>query len=275
MKTILVINDNSPGVMNAAKLAFFIACKMHANLILANTLKLDNSITEKAIAGNICCRQKDSLVTDLAEYSGTLNDRPNDFEPAINEMDTSAMGEDQLVQMINQRDIWMIVKGTTDRLPEGAHGNLNFNSILNKVRCPLLLIPETWTLKNIERLVYITDLRYCRLQIVQYLARLAKLWHADLSITHLTKKGITHMDEDYANKVFNDGVRKNVNYDRLFFNNTRERNLTTAVDVLINGMHNDLLVMTKNRFHYNEIIGPYITNSLPSYITVPLLIFPS
>lgn len=275
MKTILVINDNSPGVINAAKFAFFIAQELHADIMLANTFKLNNSFAEKAIAGNTGSRQNNPVMTDLSEYLSSLNDRPNDFEPTIAELDTSAMDEKQLAQIINQRNIWMIAKGSVEPPSSGALSGLNFNTILTQVTCPLLLIPQTWSLKNIERLVYIADLRYCRLQIVRYLAELAKLWYADLSVTHLSKEGLTHMDENFAKKVFDDQVRRNINYDQLFFNNTRERDLPTAVDVLINGMHNDLLVMTQNRFHCKEIMGPYVTGSLPSYITVPLLIFPS
>jgi len=44
--------------------------------------------------------------------------------------------------------------------------------------------------------------------------------------------------------------------------------------VMINGMHNDVLVMVNHRFHFEEIIGRYITEELPENITIPLLIFP-
>ncbi|MCR8560801.1 hypothetical protein KXD93_24300 [Mucilaginibacter sp. BJC16-A38] len=273
MKTILVINDNSAGVVNAAKLAFFIAQETHANIVLANTFKLNNPFAEKAIAGNTASGQDDLLMTNLGEYLDALNDRPNDFEPAIDEMDTSAMDVHQLAQMINQRDIWMIVKGAAE--PLSSESYINFNTLLTRVRCPLLLVPETWSLKNIERLVYLADLPYCRLQIVRYLAGLAKLWHADLSIAHLSKEELVGMDKDFDDEVPDDEIRNKVSYDQLFFNNIPEGNLNTAVDVLINGMHNDFLVMAQHHFRCMGLVGPYVAGGLPPHITVPLLIFPS
>lgn len=275
MKTILIINNNSVGVINASKFAFFIAQQVHANIVLANTFELNSSFAEKAIAGNAGNYHEYSITTDLAEYLDTLNNRPNDFEPVINEVDTSEMDEIQLAHMINQQNIWMIIKSAPNASEIGTHGELNFNTILNKVMCPLLLVPEIWSLKNVERLVYITDLRYCRLQIVRHLAVMAKMWHADLSVAHLSEEGLVEMNEDYAKNVFNDEVRCNVDCEQFFFNNIREKNLNTAVDVLINGLHNDMLVLAKSRYHFNQIIGPYVLNSLPSNITVPVLIFPS
>jgi hypothetical protein len=169
----------------------------------------------------------------------------------------------------------MVVKTVTDALMfDRSSGYLNFDTILSRLRCPLLFVPDGWVLKNIERIAYIADLRYCRMQVVKYLTELAKSCHADLSIAHLAASGIPDMDDHYANDIFDDEVRNKINYDQLFFNNIREKDLATAVDVLINGMHNDLLVMVKNRFHWDEIIGPHTNNTLPAHISVPLLAFP-
>jgi len=277
MKTVLVINDNdkSCGVVNATRFAFFIAQKMQANLLVANVFKFNNILNEKVIIGHDGERQPGEHGADLCEYLDMLNALPNDFEPKVKEIDASAIDESQLAEVINENNIWMIVKEVAAPAPLAFNKeNLNFDIILNKIHCPLLLVPGNWLLKTIERLAYIADLRYCRMQIVKYLIELAKAYHADLSIAHLAAAGIPDMDDSYANKLFDEEVRGNVHYDQLFFNNIREKDLTKSVDVLINGMHNDLLVMVKTRFHFNEIMGPYLNNTLPAHITIPLLIFP-
>ena len=151
---------------------------------------------------------------------------------------------------------------------------INMNSILNRVQCPLMLVPESWPVKHVERIAYMADLRYCRVRIVRFLEELAGASGADLSIAHLSAKGLPHMAEEYALTVFSEEVFNNARYERLFFNNIRERDVPTAVDVIINGLHTDLLAVVNHRFHFEEIMGMYITNKLPLYITVPLLIFP-
>jgi len=112
------------------------------------------------------------------------------------------------------------------------------------------------------------------LQVVRYVAEFAKSWHAPVAIAHISANGLPDMAEAYAVSVFSEEICPNINYDRLLFNNIREKDLAKAVDVLINGMHNDLLVLVNHRFHFKELVGYYIAPSLPLHITVPLLIFP-
>ena len=82
------------------------------------------------------------------------------------------------------------------------------------------------------------------------------------------------MEESYALEVFNAEIAAKVNYDQMLFNNIKERDLGKAVDIMISGMHSDLIAMVNHRFHFEEILGRYVTHALPSNITVPLLIFP-
>jgi hypothetical protein len=152
--------------------------------------------------------------------------------------------------------------------------HINIQSVLNHVRCPLLLVPEKSQVKGFEQIVYIADLRYCRTQIVRYLAELALPYQANILIDHLSAKGLPDIEEQYALKVFDDEIAAKVDYKRLLFNNIRERDLIRAVDVMINGMHADLLVVVNHRYHFEEILGGYITHELPVHITIPLLIFP-
>lgn len=262
MKTILVINDDSSEAKHAIEFAVILAKKAEAIVLLANTCIINYQVSGKVITGDIVDDNDEALSVELSI-------------PEIEEFDISKMNTNQLAAMINKNQIWMVVKGMPDLvlIPPSA-SDLNIHAVLNKVLCPILFIPESWQLKHIERLVYIADLRYCRIAIVRYLAKMAEPWQADLLVAHLSAKGLPDIEEKYALSVFSNEVSSKIDYDRLFFNNIKEKDLTTAVDVIINGMHNDLLVLVNHRFHFEEIIGRYITASLPSLITVPLLIFP-
>ncbi|MEO8886964.1 MAG: hypothetical protein ABI367_12940 [Mucilaginibacter sp.] len=204
-----------------------------------------------------------------------VNNVLNNFNVTIEEIDISGMNETQLAEYIYVNQIWFIIKGikTGDHANSGDH-ELNIHTVLNRVRCPLLLIPENWVIKVPERLAYLADLRYCRLQIMRFLADFAKPFNADVLLAHLSAKGLPQIEENYALSIFNEEINGNVNYSRLLFNNIKQRDLNIAVDVLTHGMHNDMLVMVNHRFHFEEIIGRYLTNHLPANITVPLLLFP-
>lgn len=278
MKTIIVINDNSAEALHAAVLALDIAEKVGANLLITNEVKDKELITK---AGTILFGHQDESTDPIAEASDLpghlklLYDANADFIPEINDMDISDFREEDLTRFVISNNIWMIVAGARELSEQHtADLHINIQSVLNHVRCPLLLVPEKSNWKGFEQIVYIADLRYCRLHAVRYLAELAQPYEANVLVDHLSAKGLPHMEENYALKMFNEEIAAKVNYDRIFFNNIKERDLIKAVDVMINGMHSDLLVMVNHRFHFEEILGRYITHTLPANITIPLLIFP-
>ena len=276
MRTILIINDNSSEAKHAADFAFVIAQNVQANIMLMNTSEVTRKIIEKVPAGNISKTDIEvQFISGLLHHLKSLSSGQTSFKPEIQELDISNKTESEVIELINRNHIWMMVKGMPDIMPaSSAKRSINIHNVLNRVLCPLLLVPEQWQLKDIERLVYVADLRYCRIQIVRHVAELAKPWRAALSIAHMSAKGLPDMAEKYALTVFSEEVSQKVNYDELFFNNIKERNLAKVVYVLINGMHNDILVMVNHRFHFEEIVGRYITDTLPLHITVPLIVFP-
>ena len=259
MKTILVINDQSPAAKHAASFAATIGAKMQAEVLLANSVQTTGNFAAPVTVGRY------QMDTDEEFWNSPVSE--------IQEVDISAMDETQLAQMINQNQIDMVVKGMPEELPS-SKSRLNIHHVLNKVRCPLLLVPENWPLKKIDRLVYIEDLRFCRTMVVNYLAGIAKAFGASLSVAHLSANGIPDMAAQYADSVFREEVYDRLSYKEVFFNNIKEKDIKKATDVIINGMHNDILAFVNHRFHFKEIMGRYLTDVLPEHITVPVLIFP-
>jgi hypothetical protein len=274
MQTILVINDNSPEAEHALKFALELAQKMRANILLANTFNINNRNIVKVVSGSsaepIKGKQSFAFMNEPFNLSSQAG-----FRPEIEKIDISGMDESEVAELINKKHLYMIVKGMAEALrSENLKRRLNVHSILNKVLCPLLLVPVNWALKYVERLTYIVDLRYCCIQIVRCLAELAKPFKADLFVANLTANGLPPMDEKYAHSFFSEVISSHINYDQLFINNIKEKDLRKVVDVLINVLNNDLLVLANRHFHFEEILGWYISDTLPKNITIPLLIFP-
>jgi hypothetical protein len=272
MKTILTFYDNSEAAEHAARFAWLIAKKVHANVLLATTCKIKDKLAELVF----CEAESENLSDNISislDHLAIFNSDQDEFNPTLTEIDVSKKDDKQLIEMINQDHIWMFMKGIHNDLTKDT-SDINLNSILNRVQCPLLLVPEDWPVKSIERIVYMADLRYCRIRIVRFLEELAAPFKADVLIAHLSAKGLPNMADDYALSVFSQEVSSHASYDRLLFNNIKEKNLQTAIDVVINGMHNDIMAVVNHRFHFEEIMGGYITDKLPFNITIPLFIFP-
>lgn len=269
MKTILVINNSTPEAGHAAQFALIIAQKMKANLLLAHTSKVSSAV--KVLTDGSLYIGKDD---PIGERLAALNEVYDGFKPQIDELDASSFSESQLAEYVYSKGISMMVKGEQDDTqPSLSRKEINIHTVLNKVCCPLLLVPANWLIKDVERIAYISDLRYCRTAVIGQLARVAKPWDASVSVAHISADGLPDMEEGYAESVFKLALQ-GISYDKLIFNNIREKQLDTAVDVLINGMRNDLLVLINHHYHFEKIIGRYITDTLPPNITVPLLIYP-
>jgi hypothetical protein len=277
MKTIVVINDYTAEAEHAARLALKIAQKENAAIILANEIKAvaGEGLEKYAITGNKYENSSyDKRATDLLETLQSCKGERGQNKVDIEEIDISEFFVDGLSAFIIRNNIWMIVKGcrSVDDQADGLHINIQY--VLNKVMCPLLLVPPGCGVRDFEQIVYMADLRYCRLPVVRYMAGFAEPYDANLYIDHLSAKGLPHMDEEYALRFFNREFKNKVKYERLFFNNIRERDIKKATDVIINGMHVDLLVFVNHRFHFEEILGSTIPDNLPEQISIPLLIFP-
>ena len=124
-------------------------------------------------------------------------------------------------------------------------------------------------------MVYTTDLRFCRQDIVRFLSKLAVALNASVLIANIAAKGLPYMDSKYALNIFEDAIVDRSNCDHIYFSNIRERDVSKTFDILINDMKNDILVLVNHKYHFNELVGRDVAYRLPEFIQVPVLIFPS
>ncbi|HEY4327579.1 MAG TPA: hypothetical protein VGN20_26575 [Mucilaginibacter sp.] len=279
MKTIMIINDSSAVAKHAGELALQIAIKINANLLVANTVSESspNPVKELVLvsAGEDIETEEAVGLAGHLELLNHSDETKSLFKPEIGEVDISEYNENDLIQLIIKNDIWLIVKGLakTPVINPDAKA-INIHAVLNRVNCPILLVPGKFCLKELERIVYMADLRYCRMRVVNLLVELAKPYHASLMVAHVSAKGLPHIEEKYADACFNEFIAGKVNYDQLVFNNIKERNSQKVLDIMENEMQIDLVAVVNHRFHFEEIVGRYITDIVPEHVTVPLMVFP-
>jgi nucleotide-binding universal stress UspA family protein len=279
MKTIIIINDGSAEAKHAGELALQIAGKINANLLLANSKKVGTLTPLKEYVLTSGKKEAESeTVAGLTDYLKSLvtTDKPAaTFKPDITEIDISTYQEKDLIQLIIKRNISMMVKGLTETPVINHEAKpINIHGVLNRVNCPLLIVPAHFGLKEFERIVYMADLRYCRMLVLKHLVELAKPYQASLMVAHISAKGLPPIEDHYAASLFRETVSNKVKYDGLIFNNIKERDSQKVLDIMVHEMQTDLVVVVNHRFHFEEIVGTYITDILPEHITVPLMVFP-
>lgn len=274
MKTIVVFNDNSAAAKTAAQLALAIAQKTSANLWVANLAKVFEPVAKQMqISGSSVIIEKETI-SSLVTFLKSANHIVNDFKPEIKEINIYNHSPGELAEFIIKNNVWMMVKGLGNRNVCVDSSELNVQHVLNRVMCPLLLVPQKLDIRDFDRIVYMADLRYCRLQVVKYLADLSRPYRAHLIIGHLSAKGLPDIEQNYSCQLFDDTIARHIDYNRLFFNNIREKDIKKAADIMIHGMQVGLLALVNHRFHFEEILGDYIPQVMPEHITIPLIIFP-
>lgn len=273
MKCILIINDHTPEAEHAARMALLVAQQIGTDLLLANCQEHTVELMEKTVAGSFYKNTGyDHYKNDLKDELHRLNQPLTGYKPNISTIDLPSVSEATLAGLAIRSEIGMIIRGVVPGMVNQTN-KISNASLLKKVNCPLLLVPYGWHIKNIRRLCYIAELRYCRLDVVRYLARFAAAWKADVSIAHLCARTLPEMDAQYAERFFAREVHHPVGYPRLSFLPVAENDLRRAVDVFIHGMGTDILVLVNQCFHFQDVLGGPTVDNFPAHLTVPLLVF--
>ncbi len=276
MKTILIINDQTPQAAHAAEFALVLAQRMRANIILASSSepRLDSknyewarSSHDETIAEPIHSPLMKKLLWRKKLHPG--------FSSLIQEVELDDDREG-LFLLASRNDIYMVVKGMDEFVPQALlNVNLAINTLLDKLQVPLLLVPSSWSENEFTRLVYLTDLRFCGIETVRFLAELAGFWKANLVIAHTSASGLPEIELKEAENIFNQEVSLNVGYTKLFLNMLDKKDELDTLEIIVSGMQADLLVMVNQHFHFNTLTKQYFKDKCALYKPVPLLIFPS
>ncbi|MDB5024446.1 MAG: hypothetical protein JWP78_2201 [Mucilaginibacter sp.] len=279
MEKIIVINDDSKESMHAAEYAFHLACLYHKHIILANLVSAERSILNQ-VARSKAVPAGFELILGDEESQETVSDHLNclktesGFHPEIKTLDASKFGEREMIAYVNSHRVWMIVRGLAAESEIRSDGmRINMQSLLNRILCPIMLVPEIAPVKKIERMVYLADLRYAQIPVINYLAKW-RIENQSVIIAHIRVKGLPELEKSYANDLFSKVLARQVACKNLFFSHLHANRFSDAIDTVIHGMEGNMLVCENHSYHFKQILGSMVTTKVPGYISVPVLVFP-
>ena len=278
MKSILVITDHSPEAENASLAALRIAQRVNANIIILHAApfkKHKRSLVYKHNHNNIAEEHQNVPVT-FFDTLVELSRQGEGFKPLIKKVQFNTP-EAEIGHIVAKDEVWMVVVGLKASANAIGRPRLNkpaIQSIINKVSCPVIIIPQSCTAIHLERIVYMTDLRYCRLDIVKLLSKLATCFDANLILAHVAIANLPDMDERYAVDKFENEVHKDCGGAVTFFTHIKERDLKKAANIMIDVMQTDMIAFANHRFHFKELIGEHVSGAFLCHLPIPLIIFP-
>jgi nucleotide-binding universal stress UspA family protein len=272
MKTILVLTDLSYKAENAALYALQLAEKAKANLILFQSIK----IGEAVLAGEpieawqdtdevrrLSLLELKNLALRLAKHH-----QPGNFKPGIEV--SSAFGElaENVEELMLSKSIDLIVMGAKSG-GDMAHLVVGeTNTILNKVKCPVMFVPYPKSYGPLKTIVFSSDLKKAYPKAVSFLVDLARIDNADIVITHIGKS------EKFNHKECLNLFRNVFEYPATTFKQLPLGAITEQLDNFTKDVKADLTVMIHHEhLLYGEKVPDRSIKMLNNY-RLPLLVLP-
>ncbi len=191
MKTILVLTDFSVKANSAAEFAMHLAIKTEANILLCHAMEfmvsMPNGVEFNWLPNNKKLQEK--CADNLKATGENLKKfyQEESFKPEIEYLASAGSLADVTLNILKDRIIELIVSGC-----HKTSGLLNFfskshsHSIMDKIDCPALFIPEGFQFKNIKTISYATDLSFSNGKVMPFLANLATPFGASIEVNHIS-----------------------------------------------------------------------------------------
>jgi hypothetical protein len=280
MQTIFLINDESQDADNAAAFAWYMARTTRAKIVLGS---INLSVGKPKLSHAHALITTTGMIEESVPYQEgllshlkKLNAKDGTFTCSIEELDISRMDANSIAMFINQNDTLMIIKAANNGSYDlvNARPPLNICAVLSKVNIPICLVPATWQPGPLQSVAYLTDLRYCRTDIISHLLK-CMTPNTAVYIAHMAMNGVVDLALEYANRLFKRLAGMFLKESKLYLHHIKERQSITVADVLANSMKNDALVLTNRSATYNELIGADLSFRYPDVIRIPLFIYPA
>jgi nucleotide-binding universal stress UspA family protein len=141
-------------------------------------------------------------------------------------------------------------------------------SVIDDCKVPVMAIPEFASYKNLQNIVYATDLKDTQKEL-DIILEFAKVYSSAVHMIHV----VPVMDKKVeASKVAVEAIIKKANYDKLDFKLILEDDIPKAIDSYIKTTKADLLTTFTHKLSLEEkLFAKSVTRTLAYLGTIPLL----
>lgn len=275
MKTILVPTDYSISAEKAFVYALNLSEKFKSKIILLHSYHTHHT-NAYASAKTIGKEKSKAELLSEAEIVAWKNKLASSSSSEIECLVTSKDIQEEVLFLVKELQIDLIVMGTQgmEGKMEGKFFDTNASAIVEKVNCPVIVLPEESEKKEIKKIVYATEYLDSDLINLQKVVEVAELFNASIHFIHIALQ-----NENAEIKQLNDfeeNVRKQTSYSDLSFEiiHESEHEAEEEIEIYIKNHEVDLLIMSaQQRDWVDKLFGKSFTRFLTLYSNVPLMIF--
>jgi nucleotide-binding universal stress UspA family protein len=281
-KNILVLTDFSENAKWAEKYALQLAIKAKKNLILYNAYATSPAMPQ---SGNVVwphdpspsiqLRSISNLQSKIYELETELSKvKDPNYKPGIRHLGDEGVLTHKLNEIIAQENIWLVLMGTKG---ESFAQNILFGSnvfnVLDKINCPVLIIPKYATVEDFEKVGYATDLKSDDLWIIDWLKELTEIFQIELFMINVSDH-IVSTDEQ-ASKTMTEEVLLIKSHNPPYINYFKGKNIKDTLNILIEGYHVDILALKHRKYgFFHSLFHSSTSDSMVKHTKIAVLVFP-
>jgi len=285
MKTIAVLTDFSKRAEHASRYALNLAQKIKANIILFNSFLVPADVPMAAqVAWPVVDYNEVKKDTEkaLAELRRKLenelqkNRKAGAFVPLITCICEEGALANNIPELEENDNITLLVMAThgADEISAFMFGN-NCRQVIDTATVPILIVPETSEIGELNHIVFATDVTYTDVQYIKALATFAKQFSAEITVSNVNPENPLDSDHDAAVRLFMNDVEQDVDYDRIKFRSIPNGNVKKGLEWLLENAKFDMLVMVHRKSSLFELIfRSSITKKIADRVDIPLLVYP-
>jgi nucleotide-binding universal stress UspA family protein len=285
MKTIAVLTDFSARAEHATRYALKLASKVKANILLFNSFMVPSDVPMAAQAvwpgvdyNEIRNDAEKALKKLSKKYEDELKEELSSgaFVPDLAYACEEGILANNIVGIEEDKDVVLLVMAThgADELSTFMFGN-NCRHVIDTATVPVLIIPETSTIGDIQKIAFATDVTYTDVEYIKSLAKLASKLAAEITITNVNPDDPLDSEHNAAVRLFMNDVEQDVDYERISFKSISNNNVKKGLEWLVQNVKFDILVMVHRKSSLFELIfRSSITKKIADRIDIPLLVYP-
>lgn len=276
MKNILLPTDFSDNSWNAIKYALKLFKNEVCNFYLLHVTLVPNYSTAetpiipmtRTISQNLLIQAKQELLDLLKNIKKQFQNPKHSFFT----LSSYNFFIDAVKDHIEEKKIDLVIMGT-----KGASGlseiiiGSNTGDLINKVKCPALVVPEKAEYKDPKEIAFPTDYNiFYQPKILNDITELAKIFDSSIRVLHIVKKDETLTASQIENKEFLNTFFMDEKHS---FHRITNKNIEAGIQCFVESRDIDLIVMVaKNLSLFQRIFFIPIVEEISFHIKIPFLV---
>ena len=284
MKKILVLTDFSTGAVYAAEFALHIAKTIGASILIARIIEPINQFVDDTVF-DLVEKETNDIINENMIQLKKIEDNLNKILPTkgvfnyrIEITKTVSFGTlaVDVKKLIEKNSIDLVIMGSrkSNSISRFFLGSKT-HTLLDKIECPILLIPESLKFEGIQNITYATDLPLNNRKALQFLGNFAAYFNATVTVNHLSKDSFpAKKSEKNIEKSINDQLENN--YKPVLYHTLKGNDVVEGLLETLGNHKVDILVMVHKKYlQLHGLLHVSLSKKMADKSFIPLLILPN